>query len=145
MLKRPAIVLLLLSMSKPLAAQQPDPGSCADTAATQMAMTHCAAQEWRQSITRLDSLLVELRASVDSARQVGLDSAQVLWGAYVTAACRWEAAAFSGGSVYPMQLASCRASLTRERIQELAPSLCEAQSPDCPRGKHYRQSTGAGE
>jgi uncharacterized protein YecT (DUF1311 family) len=129
-------VLALLPAA--LAAQDTAHVACADTALTQASMTRCAGTALRQARDRLDSLITELRSVLAVSERPGLDSTQSLWQAYSVAQCRWEGSAFEGGSMQPMQVAYCRASLTEARIRELAPLLCglDAQT-DCPRASHY--------
>jgi hypothetical protein len=55
---------------------------------------------------------------------------------YRDAQCAWESAAFQGGSIQPLVLATCFRRLTEERIAILKHQLCEGGG-DCDAARKY--------
>jgi uncharacterized protein YecT (DUF1311 family) len=121
---RPATLAILVLIAVPQARAQVARPACADSAQTQAALTRCAVQASRISRERLDRLVEELRRTLDSAAMPGLDSSQAAWLAYARAHCRWDGAAFAGGSMQAMVVAGCMGALTEQRIDSLKNFLC---------------------
>jgi uncharacterized protein YecT (DUF1311 family) len=135
------LALIALPLTS-LAAQDSTSRACWDSALTQASMNGCAGSDLQKSRDRLQSLLRELRGALDSTGRRGLDSVQHRWQAYAQAQCRWEGAAYDGGSMRPMIEASCLSRRTEERIDVLKPFLCghENQTSDCEAAKRYDRS-----
>lgn len=132
---RSLLAAALLSMSSAsLHAQAP-----CDTVSTQTAMTRCAQQAAHRSAERLRSLLAELRTVLDSARFVSLGQVQGRWETYRDSHCTWEGNAFEGGSIAPMWISNCIASVTEARIQTLKIHLCEGagMTGECAASHRY--------
>ncbi|SRR6266699_941618 len=121
------------------AAQDSTSRACWDSAMTQASMNTCAGSDLQKSRDRMESLSRELRRGLDSTARRGLDSVQRRWQAYVQAHCRWEGAAYDGGSMRPMIEASCLSHRIEERIDVLKPFLCghENQTINCEAAKRY--------
>ena len=115
-----------------LAAGQPDDGLNCDDARSQAEMNACAARDfetadaelnrvWRDSIANARELDREPDANADErpSYENTLRDAQRAWLAFRDAQCEWEGYEARGGSMETMIYESCRAALTRERIDQL--------------------------
>jgi uncharacterized protein YecT (DUF1311 family) len=131
-----AIVLLVTLAGARSAAAQSDCRS----ATTQSAMTQCAAQDANAAQGRLDSLLILLKSTVDSARYRELSANQLDWAKARDGYCRWDAASYSGGSVEPMWYANCLADQANARIDALRLHLClddAGMAGTCPAAERF--------
>jgi len=120
-------------------AQDSTASACWHTAMTQASLTQCAGTDLRTSRNRLQRLIRELRATLDSAALPGFDRTQARWEAYARAQCDWEGAAYDGGSMRPMIEAGCFAHEVEQRIAALKLFLCgwDNQTPRCDAAKKY--------
>ena len=118
---------LLFGQSQGAAAQ-----GCDRSGSTQSDLNDCAAKTATGSARRLERLLTEITSRVDSTRAAGLRQVQATWVKYRDGQCQWEAGAFSGGSVQPMEYSYCIAGLTEERIAALKEELCEGSGMTGP-------------
>jgi uncharacterized protein YecT (DUF1311 family) len=118
---------LLFCQSQGAAAQ-----GCDRSSSTQSDLNDCAAKAAAGSARRLQKLLAEIASRVDSTRAVGLREVQARWVRYRDGQCKWEADAFTGGSVQPMEYSYCIAGLTEERIAGLKEELCEGSGMTGP-------------
>ena len=138
-MSRVLALFALITLLPPSAAAQDSTRACWDSAMSQASMNQCAGSDLQRSRDRMQSLLRELRSRLDSESRRGIDSVQRRWDAYSRAQCRWEGAAYDGGSMRPMIEASCLAQRTEERIAVLKPFLCgrENQVQSCEAAKRY--------
>jgi uncharacterized protein YecT (DUF1311 family) len=90
---------------------------------TQAEMNVCAAQEFRRTDARLNTVYQKLVKTLDANRRVKLRAAQRAWLAYRDAQCDFEASASEGGSMQPLELASCKSNATKERIAQFQQEL----------------------
>ena len=125
---------VVLFGARPLSSQTP-----CDTAFTQSDLNICAYQAADRSEKKLQALLGELRARLDSTRFRQLQRVQVKWQTYRSAHCSWEGDAVSGGSMTPMVVSGCYRALTEERIQDLKLNLCEGEGEagECDASHRY--------
>ena len=115
-----ASLCLLFGQSQRAVAQ-----GCDRSSSTQSDLNNCAAKAAATSARRLERLLAEVASHVDSKRALGLREVQARWVRYRDGQCQWEADAFTGGSVQPMEYSYCIVGLTEERIEVLKEELCE--------------------
>jgi uncharacterized protein YecT (DUF1311 family) len=91
-----------------------------------LALNQCASDEFKEADRRLTSTYGKLLAAIpDSGRQSMLRSAQAAWMAFRDKQCGFEASAYEGGSMQPMQHAACLAVITRDRDKQLRELLAE--------------------
>lgn len=139
---RPVFFALLL-VPPVIFAQAPAPSArpnaCWRSAETQAQFTRCANEDARWSRERLDRLLSELHRSLDVRAIPALDRAQAAWVGYARAHCGWDGGAFEGGSMQPMIISACMATLTEQRIATLKDYLCgwPPEAPPCPAARSY--------
>ena len=77
--------------------------------------------------------LVEKRLSGDAAGKARLVTAQRAWIAFRDAECAFQSSGEDGGSVAPMVIADCSATLTGTRTEQLKRYLaCEEGDLSCP-------------
>jgi uncharacterized protein YecT (DUF1311 family) len=89
-------------------------------------LNQCANDEFKEAERRLTSTYSRLLAAIpDSGRQSALKSAHAAWVAYREKQCGFEASAYDGGSMKPMQHAACLAVITRDRDHQLRELLAE--------------------
>jgi lysozyme inhibitor LprI len=83
--------------------------------------------------------------SHDHRLRMSLLEVQARWVKYRDGQCEWEADAFSGGSVQPMEYSYCIAGLTEERIAGLKEELCEGSgmTGPCAASRKYDLSRGS--
>ena len=101
---------------------------CAN-AATQLAMTYCAEQDWNAADVKLNAayklamaVLKGIDSNLDAADQgaaIALRNAQRAWVPFRDATCDAEGWAYHGGSAEPMVIYACRARVTAARAEEL--------------------------
>lgn len=115
-------------------AQSQSPGStpCWRAADTQADLKRCADEDARAARARLDRLMVELRRTLDARALPGLDQSQQSWLAYAKSHCRWDGAAFEGGSMQPMIVLGCLAAITEQRIATLKHYYLCGWPPEAP-------------
>ena len=105
-------------------AQAARKGYCA-TARTQMELNRCWAREADNAGRRLGATL---SATLDKvAVRDKIEQAQTKWIEYRDAHCAAVAALYEGGSMQPMQRASCVVRLTDQRIADLSAFLPEGK------------------
>lgn len=95
----------------------------------QSSMTRCAGIDYEKADTDLDKLWPAVKARAEendkgaSAEDGGyvkaLLASQKAWIAFRDAECTWQGFVSHGGSMEPMLVNGCLATLTRERIQQL--------------------------
>lgn len=75
-----------------------------------------------------------MRAALEIEHFQALERVQGAWQTYARDHCRWNGAFYEGGSMQPMVVADCMATLTESRIRELETYRCGKPSPpgDCP-------------
>lgn len=88
-------------------------------------MNVCAAQESRRADAQLNAVYQKLMKTLDANRRTKLRAAQRAWLAYRDAQCAFEASASEGGSMQPLELASCKSDVTKERIAQFQQELDE--------------------
>lgn len=106
----------------PTCAQSGRKAYCA-TARTQLQLNRCWAREAESSGKRLAAAIGKLLK--DTPVRGKVETAQTKWAEYRDAQCDAVAAIYEGGSMQPMQRASCVVHLTDQRIAEL-----EAMQPE---------------
>lgn len=106
---------------------------CFDTARTQADLNACAARDRDAAEATLNAVLAAARAATSGTERTTLDRSQREWEAYRTTFCGFHTA--GGGSVGPMNAASCRAALAHDRARDvcdwLAPNVAEERPPVC--------------
>jgi len=90
---------------------------------TQAAMNVCAAEEFRRADAQLNAVYRKLTATLDADRRRKLQAAQRAWLAFRDAHCEFEASAYEGGSMQPMEYSTCATNVTKERIGHLRQAL----------------------
>ena len=88
-------------------------------------MNTCLSREAGRVRTLLETLLEEIRPSLQAGQRQGLEEAQRQWVRYRDAHCNWVASPSEGGTIQPTVHASCLVNITWERIGELKLTLCE--------------------
>jgi uncharacterized protein YecT (DUF1311 family) len=97
---------------------------------TQAALNACAADDFKVAEGRLKIVYEQLAAALaDSSRQRALKEAHDGWVVFREKQCRFEASAFEGGSMQPMQYYACLAAATSSRAKELRVLLAEERRP----------------
>lgn len=89
--------------------------SCAGT--TTREIEACAGAENLRESTNLDAVLSQVRARESPSKQAALDESQRQWAAYVATFC--SAHTSDGGSLDPVDEASCKAELTHQRAVDV--------------------------
>jgi len=115
---------------------------CRDGGRTQLEINTCAGQEAEAAKKRLAALLAELDTVLTPPARTSLATVQTRWVAFRDLDCKWEQAAFEGGSVAPAVYASCVTSQTEQRIQRLSIFLCEGagMTGPCEASERYLSS-----
>lgn len=113
----------------PLSAQ----ASCYQRAQTQAELTRCAREGAADAQKRLAELMGELRTALEPEHFKSLERVQAAWLTFARDHCRWNGGFYEGGSMQPMAVADCMATLTEQRIDELRKYRCGRPSPpgDC--------------
>lgn len=108
------------------------PPDCFDTAQTQADLNACAARDRDAAEATLNAVLAAARAATSGTERATLDRSQREWETYRATFCGFHTA---GGSIGPMNAASCRATLAHDRARDvcdwLAPNATEDQPPVC--------------
>ena len=121
-----AVSLLCFSIA---AKAQANPKPCS-RGHTQAALNACAADDFKVADGQLKIVYDRLDAALaDSSRQRALKEAHDAWLVFREKQCRFEASAFEGGSVQPMQYYACLAAVTSSRAKELRVLLAEERRP----------------
>jgi uncharacterized protein YecT (DUF1311 family) len=123
------VLVVASAMSRPLLGQAHYYPACMDSAQTQSEMTQCAGESFKVVDRRLQQLVSELHDGLPVPQRAQLDSSQSAWVAYASVACRLQAAAFMGGTMYSMEVTLCRGSLATARIAQLTILLCDLGTP----------------
>ncbi|EKE73273.1 MULTISPECIES: lysozyme inhibitor LprI family protein [Roseobacteraceae] len=112
--------LILIAFCGPALAEEPQV-DC-DNAMTQTDMNICSYQDYQAADVELNETYAW---AMDRAKGYGqtaadaLRTAQRAWIPYRDAACEAEAVLYEGGSIQPLIMSSCLASLTRQRTDEM--------------------------
>jgi uncharacterized protein YecT (DUF1311 family) len=105
---------------------------CAD-ASTQREMAQCAHNEWQIAESELQGLLELNLERASEAQAELLRNAHKAWENYRDRNCEFQASGVKGGSAYPMVVAFCKASMTKDRVRELESQVeCEEGDLSCP-------------
>jgi len=76
---------------------------------------------------------IEHRMADDASGKAQLVKAQKAWIAFRDAECSFQSSAVDGGSATPLVIASCKATLTADRVKQLDHYLnCEEGDLSCP-------------
>jgi uncharacterized protein YecT (DUF1311 family) len=108
-----AALLLLLALTPP------DP---CDNANTQAEMNRCAGAELRRTDSRLNHAYDQLMKDLEPVRRAKLQKAERAWIAYRDAHCDYVGSESEGGSIQPLEIATCKTQLTKSRIVQLRES-----------------------
>jgi uncharacterized protein YecT (DUF1311 family) len=121
---RVLIVLALLLAAAPARAQ-----SCGG-AATQADLDACAGAAVRKADAQLNAAYAQIvrRLAGHAAKKKLLTAAELAWIKLRDAECAFEASGVSGGSIYPMIVSNCIATMTEQRTNKLKTYL------NCPEG-----------
>ena len=123
------IAALFLAAAMQSAVADPIEDACYDRNQAQQAMNICAGQAFERADKELNRHWREITdhfSDDKEARRLLLD-AQRAWLRYRDAQCELDAFQSRGGSMWPMLVAGCRASLTRQRNVELANLLGQGE------------------
>ena len=126
----PALGLACLSASPALAQQDWD---CTDSGnLPQQGMNHCAYIDWQTSDRALNVAWAKVREHMKGVDETNREyypaqvngeesllKAQRAWIDYRDGHCDAEGAQFTGGSIQPLIINSCKAAMTRKRTEEL--------------------------
>jgi uncharacterized protein YecT (DUF1311 family) len=124
-------VLLLMTFAAGVAAAQ----NCADLR-TQLDMNRCAAEDYASVDRELNRSYDAYRARLGDEQKRQLREAQLAWVRFRDLSCQFESSAVKGGSVYPLILQSCLASMTRARLRQLSVLAdCKEGDLSCPAWK----------
>lgn len=131
MLRTAALGLASLFLCLPATAASK---KCAD-AQDQATMTQCAGEDFSAADKKLNASFREIqkRLADDADGKARFVKAQRAWIAFRDAECAFNAGNSSGGSIYPMLVASCKKDLTEQRNKQLRTYLsCEEGDLSCP-------------
>ena len=140
------VPLAASSDTSPAAGQQQQAQStsasrpCED-ALTQFELNDCHGREAKLAEARLDALLKELGGVLNKSQLSRLMTVQERWASYRAASCQWHASFLDGASMQPMQYATCLASETWARIDDLKYHLCEGfgLTGECAASRRYNR------
>jgi uncharacterized protein YecT (DUF1311 family) len=108
-------------------------GDNCQNAMTQTDMNVCAAKLHDLADSQLNSLYKQYRQRLAADDQQRLVIAQRAWLGYRDAACRFETAQVSGGSIFPTIWSQCLTGKTEARIKELQLLMqCKEGDLSCP-------------
>jgi uncharacterized protein YecT (DUF1311 family) len=137
-LKLPALVLLAAMFAGASAAQPPEREPDCNDALAQQDMNRCAYLDFEKAdkeLNRIYAKVVAQAKSMDRDMDTGTDRplgaedalrrAQRAWITYRDAHCEAMSAHSRGGSMEPMLISGCKASLTEDRTKELGDLLSE--------------------
>ncbi|MBA8838074.1 lysozyme inhibitor LprI family protein [Ochrobactrum sp. RH2CCR150] len=131
MLRITALSVSLLFLSLPATAAS---NKCAN-AQDQATMTQCAGEDFSAADKKLNASFKEIqkRLADDADGKKLFVKAQRAWIAFRDAECAFTTADASGGSIYPMLVASCKTDLTKQRNEQFQKYLsCEEGDTSCP-------------
>ena len=94
-----------------------------DSPQTQAEMNVCAAAEFRRADAQMNAVYRKLTATLAAGRRGKLQTAQRAWLVFRDAHCAFEASAFEGGTMRPMEYSACATNVTKERIGHLRQAL----------------------
>jgi uncharacterized protein YecT (DUF1311 family) len=117
-----AILAALFLAVPPKAAAQASSGAC-PTAGSTVEMRQCFDRAFRAADAELNRVYAALQRKADPRGRTLLRLAQRAWIAYRDAECRFRASESEDGTLYPIELLSCRTDLTKERARELRRAL----------------------
>ncbi|MPZ42425.1 MAG: DUF1311 domain-containing protein [Betaproteobacteria bacterium] len=86
---------------------------------TQVEMNQCASHDYAKADRELTMLYNEYWARLSEDRKRQLRDAQLAWLKFRDLSCSFESSGVRGGSVYPLMLNTCLATMTRARLQQL--------------------------
>ncbi|PPD40931.1 MAG: hypothetical protein CTY15_14245 [Methylocystis sp.] len=92
--------------------------NCADLN-TQLEINVCQAERFDKADAALNAAYAKLAAKVSPQGKTQLVEAQRAWIKYRDAQCAFETLGTIGGSINPMEVAICRAELTKEQTKRL--------------------------
>jgi uncharacterized protein YecT (DUF1311 family) len=118
-----ALLLALTLAVSPSKAGAQSPADPCRSARSTVAMRECFDRAFQTADAELNRVYGMLLGKADAQGRPLLRSAQRAWIAYRDAECRFRASESEGGTLYPVELLSCRTELTRERIHALRQSL----------------------
>lgn len=105
-------------LSAMLAAPAAGKDLCADPQ-TQTDMNQCALQEAQRADGRLNAAYKALIAQLDPLRTAKLKMAQRAWIDYRDSECAFQASEAEGGTMAPMLMSGCLATLSDQRTKQL--------------------------
>lgn len=122
-----SIALAFFALSAAQAAEK----NCGDLT-TQMDITMCEGEKLDKADAALNAVYAKLTKKVSAGGKTKLVEAQRAWLKYRDAQCDFETLATVGGSIHPMEVAICRAELTREQTKRLQRQLdCQEGDASC--------------
>jgi uncharacterized protein YecT (DUF1311 family) len=130
-----AITLIVALAMASTAAVARAGAKCETLNGNQVQLNQCYGAEFKRPDTELNRLYREIvdRLRGDADGLQSLAAAQKAWVRYRDAECAFATNRSVGGSVYPMILAGCLATLTQERIGDFKRYLaCQQGDLDCP-------------
>lgn len=102
-------------------------------AETQSDMNKCFSIELDRETEKINKTYNDYKKRLDQVQKQQLKEVQVAWIKFKDLACKFEASGVEGGSAYPMILAACLTSKTRQRGEELQYlSSCTEGDLGCP-------------
>jgi uncharacterized protein YecT (DUF1311 family) len=91
-----------------------------NNARSQMEMNACAGAEFDRADARLNATYRRAMARLDQNGKAKLRDPQRAWIKFRDAECSYRASASEGGSIYPLEVATCATDLTNRRIRALS-------------------------
>ncbi|MFM8745767.1 MAG: lysozyme inhibitor LprI family protein [Aestuariivirga sp.] len=128
----PILGLALLAAASGVADAQDDGTECSRNAETTAEMQSCADEALAQVDSQLNDIYDAIIQRLDSDGADRLRRAQRAWIAFRDAECRFQGLAAEGGSMNPVIVTECLASLTARRFDDLEAYLnCEEGDVSC--------------
>lgn len=125
-------MMFLLMFFVPNAAISQD---CGDLQ-TQSEMNQCVAADYAKVDRELNKAYNDYPSRLAEEQKRQLRDAQLAWIRFRDLSCAFESSGVKGGSVYPLILHSCLASMTRARLQQLSVlASCKEGDLSCPAWK----------
>ena len=115
-----AMCLVLASGAE---AQLAPPTDACTKAATQFQLNQCASAAMKLADSTLSRTYTRVLALSDSVRRPLLRESQRAWLNFRGTHCRYEAAEYEGGTMFPMVYANCLESLTNQREVQLRAAI----------------------
>ncbi len=128
-------ILLAAGIAATIALLAPLAHADCASATTQAAMNTCAAADFARADAALNATYAEVMARLarDEQGRARLVAAERAWIAYRDAQCDFESNDTAGGSIHPMLVLQCRATLTQSRDRQLLTFLhCQEGDLACP-------------